>query len=91
MRHAVRGYERAVSAAIQLEDQEFPKKCGHTPGRRVVAAEDMVRSIAVAAEARANSEFLIIARTDARSSLALAEAIRRARAYAKAGVQMAVR
>jgi 2-methylisocitrate lyase-like PEP mutase family enzyme len=88
VRHAVRGYERAGAAAIQLEDQEFPKKCGHTPGRRVVAAEDMIRRIAVAAEARTSSDFLIIARTDARSSLGLAEAIGRARAYAKAGADV---
>ena len=88
VRHAVRGYERAGAAAIQLEDQEFPKKCGHTPGRRVVAAEDMVRRIAVAAEARTSPDFLIIARTDARTSLGLAEAIRRARAYAEAGADM---
>lgn len=88
VRHAVRGYERAGAAAIQLEDQEFPKKCGHTPGRRVVSAEDMVRRIAVAAEARTSPDFLIIARTDARASLGLAEAIRRARAYAEAGADM---
>ncbi len=88
VRHAVRGYERAGAAAIQLEDQEFPKKCGHTPGRRVVSAEDMVRRIAVAAEARTSPDFLIIARTDARTSLGLAEAIRRARAYAEAGADI---
>ena len=88
VRHTVRGYERAGAAAIQLEDQEFPKKCGHTPGRRVVSAEDMVRKIAVAAEARTSPDFLIIARTDARGSLGLAEAIRRARAYAEAGADM---
>ena len=88
VRHAVRGYERAGAAAIQLEDQEFPKKCGHTPGRRVVSADDMVRKIAVAAEARTSPDFLIIARTDARGSLGLAEAIRRARAYAEAGADM---
>ena len=88
VRHAVRGYERAGAAAIQLEDQEFPKKCGHTPGRRVVSADDMVRKIAVSAEARTSPDFLIIARTDARGSLGLAEAIRRARAYAEAGADM---
>ncbi len=88
VRHTVRGYERAGAAAIQLEDQEFPKKCGHTPGRRVVPAEDMVRKIAVAAEARSSPDFLIIARTDARGSLGLAEAIKRARAYAKAGADL---
>ena len=88
VRHAVRGYERAGAAAIQLEDQEFPKKCGHTPGRRVVSADDMVRKIAVAAEARTSPDFLIVARTDARGSLGLAEAIGRARVYAKAGADM---
>jgi 2,3-dimethylmalate lyase len=88
VRHAVRGYERAGAAAIQLEDQEFPKKCGHTTGRRVIAADDMVRKIAVAAEARTNPDFLVIARTDARTSLGLNEAIRRARAYAEAGADM---
>ena len=88
VRHAVRGYERAGAAAIQLEDQEFPKKCGHTPGRRVIPADDMARKIAVAAEARMSPDFLIIARTDARTSLGLDEAIRRARAYAEAGADM---
>ena len=88
VRHAVRGYERAGAAAIQLEDQEFPKKCGHTPDRRVVAADEMVRKIAVAVEARTSPDFLIIARTDARTSLGLMEAIRRARAYTEAGADM---
>ena len=88
VRHTVQGYERAGAAAIQLEDQEFPKKCGHTPDRRVIPAGDMVRKIKVAVEARTNADFLVIARTDARSSLGLGEAIRRARAYAEAGADM---
>jgi 2-methylisocitrate lyase-like PEP mutase family enzyme len=88
VRHAVRGYERAGAAAIQLEDQEFPKKCGHTPDRRVIPADEMVRKIAVAAEARTSQDFLIIARTDARTSKGLSGAIRRARAYAEAGADM---
>jgi 2-methylisocitrate lyase-like PEP mutase family enzyme len=88
VRHTVQGYERAGAAAIQLEDQEFPKKCGHTPDRRVIAAEDMARKIAVAVEARASADFLVIARTDARTSLGLAEAIRRARLYAGAGADI---
>jgi 2-methylisocitrate lyase-like PEP mutase family enzyme len=88
VRHAVRGYERAGAAAIQLEDQEFPKKCGHTPDRRVIPADEMVRKIAVAVEARTSPDFLVIARTDARTSLGLAEAIRRARLYAKAGADL---
>jgi 2,3-dimethylmalate lyase len=88
VRHTVQGYERAGAAAIQLEDQEFPKKCGHTPDRRVIPAHDMVRKIAVAVEARTSPDFLIVARTDARTSMGLMEAIRRARAYAEAGADM---
>jgi len=88
VRHTVRGYEEAGAAAIQLEDQEFPKKCGHTPNRRVIPADDMVRKIRVAAESRASRDFLIIARTDARTAHGLDEALRRAEAYAKAGADI---
>lgn len=88
MRHTVRGYEAAGAAAIQLEDQEFPKKCGHTPGRRVIPMEDMAQKIRVAVESRASKDFLIIARTDARTTLGLDEALRRAEAYAKAGADI---
>ena len=86
--HTVRGYEQAGAAGIQLEDQEFPKKCGHTPGRRVIALEDMVRKIRVAAESRSDGNFQIVARTDARTSLGLDEALRRGEAYAKAGADV---
>ncbi len=86
--HTVQGYEKAGASAIQLEDQEFPKKCGHTPGRRVIPTEDMVRKIRVAAEARESKDFLIIARTDSRTTLGLDEALRRAEAYAKAGADI---
>ena len=88
VRHTVRGYEEAGAAAIQLEDQEFPKKCGHTPGRRVIPMEDMVKKIRVAVESRTSRDFLIIARTDARTALGLDEALRRADAYASAGADM---
>jgi 2-methylisocitrate lyase-like PEP mutase family enzyme len=88
VRHTVRGYEEAGASAIQLEDQEFPKKCGHTPGRRVIPAADMVKKIRVAAESRSSRDFLIIARTDARTSLGLDEALRRADAYANAGADV---
>ncbi len=88
VRHTVRGYEAAGVAAIQIEDQEFPKKCGHTQGRRVIPTGDMVKKIEVAVEARETSDFLIIARTDARSSLGLDEALRRCEAYAKAGADV---
>jgi 2-methylisocitrate lyase-like PEP mutase family enzyme len=86
--HTVRGYEAAGAAAIQLEDQEFPKKCGHTPGRRVVPMADMVRKIRVACDARSRADFKIIARTDARSTLGLDEALRRGEAYARAGADI---
>jgi len=88
VQHTVRGYEAAGAAALQLEDQEFPKKCGHTPGRRVVPMADMVQKIKVAADARRSSDFLIIARTDALSSLGIDEALRRAEAYANAGADV---
>lgn len=86
--HAVRGYERAGAAAIQIEDQEFPKKCGHTPGRRVIPLEDMVKKIRVAVAARTSPDFLIIARTDARTTLGLDEALRRGEAYSRAGADI---
>ncbi len=85
---AVRGYEAAGAAAIQIEDQEYPKKCGHTPGRRVIPIEDAARKIKVAAEARSSKDFLIIARTDARTTLGLDEALRRGEAFAKAGADI---
>lgn len=88
VRHTIQGYEKAGAAGIQLEDQEFPKKCGHTPGRRVIPLADMVKKIEVAVEARASRDFVIIARTDARSSLGLDEALRRAEAYLKAGADV---
>lgn len=86
--HTVRGYEAAGVAAIQLEDQEFPKKCGHTPFKRVVPLETMVNKIKVAIEARSNPDMLIIARTDARQSEGFDGAMRRAVAYAQAGADI---
>jgi 2,3-dimethylmalate lyase len=88
VRHTVQGYEAAGAAAIQLEDQEFPKKCGHTPGRKVIPMQDMVKKIRVAVDARTNRNFLIIARTDARTEHGLDEALRRAEAYARAGADI---
>jgi 2-methylisocitrate lyase-like PEP mutase family enzyme len=88
VRHTVMGYEAGGVTAIQLEDQEVPKKCGHTPGRRVIAAEEMALKIEVAAEARKSDDFLIIARTDARTTLGLDEAIRRGKLYRKAGADV---
>jgi 2-methylisocitrate lyase-like PEP mutase family enzyme len=83
--HTVRGYEKAGVAMIQLEDQQNPKKCGHTPNRPVVSLEEMVNKIRVASDARSSADFLILARTDAIASAGLDEALRRAEAYVKAG------
>jgi 2-methylisocitrate lyase-like PEP mutase family enzyme len=88
VQHTVRGYEQAGAVAIQLEDQEFPKKCGHMLGRRVVPAEDMVAKIRVAVDSRSDASFKIIARTDARTTLGLDEALRRAEAYLAAGADL---
>ncbi len=86
--HTVRGYEEAGVAAIQLEDQEFPKKCGHTPFKRLIPLADMSEKIRVACDARRNPETLIIARTDARQSEGLDGALARADAYRAAGADI---
>src|SRR5687768_12042265 len=88
VQHTVRGYEAAGAVAIQLEDQEFPKKCGHMLGRRVVPVEDMVAKIRVALDSRSDPDFKVIARTDARTTLGLDEALRRAEAYLEAGADI---
>jgi len=87
--HTVRGYERAGVTAIQLEDQVFPKKCGHTPYKRCVPVSEMVDKIQVAAETRQDKEnFLIIARTDARAADGVDAALRRLEAYDQAGADI---
>jgi 2-methylisocitrate lyase-like PEP mutase family enzyme len=86
--HTVRGYERAGACAIQLEDQVSPKKCGHTPNRKVIPVEDMVSKIKVALNARGSEDFLVIARTDSRTGLGIEEAIRRGQAFADAGADI---
>lgn len=88
IRQTVRGYEAAGVQAIQIEDQEMPKKCGHTPNRRVVPLKDMLRRIEVAVDSRRRDDTLIIARTDARTGLGLDEAIKRGQAFAKAGADV---
>jgi 2-methylisocitrate lyase-like PEP mutase family enzyme len=86
--HTVRGYERAGISAIQIEDQEFPKKCGHTPYRRVISMDDMVAKVRVAVDARVDPDFLIVARTDARTGNGFADALGRGQAYAAAGADI---
>ncbi len=85
VRRTVRELERAGAAGMTLEDQVFPKRCGHFEGKEVIGRDEMVGKIAAALEARRSAEFVIIARTDARAVLGLEEAIARAKAYAEAG------
>jgi 2-methylisocitrate lyase-like PEP mutase family enzyme len=82
----VRAYERAGAAAIQLEDQAFPKRCGHLPGKELVATDAYLNTLGAALDTRTDA--LIIARTDARSVLGLSAAIERGIAYAEAGADI---
>ena len=87
--HTVRGYERAGATAIQMEDQEFPKKCGHTPFKRVIPATEMAQKIKVASAARAKpEETLIIARTDAKAMEGFDKAVERGQIYRDAGADV---
>jgi 2-methylisocitrate lyase-like PEP mutase family enzyme len=82
---AVREFEAAGASAIQIEDQLSPKKCGHEPGRILIAAEDMVARVRAACAARRSTRTLIVARCDARTTHGLDEALRRGKLYAEAG------
>jgi carboxyvinyl-carboxyphosphonate phosphorylmutase len=84
----VEEYEAAGVAAIQLEDQVAPKRCGHMLGRKVISMNEMVGKIEAAKAARKDEDFLIIARTDARTVLGIDEAIKRAKAYEAAGADI---
>ena len=88
IRHTIRGYEDSGVQAIQLEDQESPKKCGHTPNRRVVSRSEATRKIEVAVASRRSKDFLVIARTDARTAMGVDEAIHRGKDFAKAGADI---
>jgi carboxyvinyl-carboxyphosphonate phosphorylmutase len=81
-------YEKAGVAAIQLEDQVAPKRCGHMMGREVVPMAEMVGKIEAAKAARQDEDFLIIARTDARTNLGFEEALKRVKAYEEAGADI---
>ena len=84
----VKDLERAGVSAIQIEDQAWPKKCGHEPGRRVVDIDEMVGRIKAAVDARDDDQLAIIARTDARTSLGIDVAIERALRYQEAGADV---
>jgi 2-methylisocitrate lyase-like PEP mutase family enzyme len=84
----VRAYEDAGAAAIQLEDQVFPKRCGHLPDKQVVDVAAFVQTLTAALDARSDNGMLVVARTDARAPLGLDAAIERANQYAQAGADI---
>ena len=86
--HTVRELEAAGAAAIQFEDQVFPKRCGHMEGKKVIPAAEMVVKLRAALDARRNPETVIIARSDATAVTGLDDAIRRSRLYAEAGADV---
>jgi 2-methylisocitrate lyase-like PEP mutase family enzyme len=85
MRRTVRVLERAGAAGIQIEDQVFPKKCGHFSGKAVIPLAEMVQRIKAAVDSRNDQDFQVVARTDARAIEGLEAAIARAHAFIEAG------
>jgi len=88
VRRTVSEFEAAGVAALFIEDQVTPKRCGHFAGKQVLSAGDMVQKIKAAVDARVDGELLLIARTDARATAGLQEAIRRCELFAEAGAEM---
>lgn len=88
MYRTVQVLERAGAAALQIEDQVFPKKCGHFAGKAVIPADEMVQKIRAAVDARTDENLQIIARTDARAIEGIDAAIERAQAYREAGADI---
>jgi 2-methylisocitrate lyase-like PEP mutase family enzyme len=88
VRRTVQMLERRGANAIQLEDQQFPKRCGHFAGKEVISAVEMVAKLHAALDARGNDALLIIARTDARQMLGLEAALERAELYHEAGADV---
>ncbi|MGP1615137.1 MAG: isocitrate lyase/PEP mutase family protein [Pollutimonas bauzanensis] len=86
--HTVRAFERAGAAGLMLEDQVWPKRCGHMRGKEVIPLEEMVEKIHAACEARADKDFVIKSRTDTLATDGVDEVIRRLNAYAEAGADL---
>jgi 2-methylisocitrate lyase-like PEP mutase family enzyme len=84
----VRAYERAGLAGLHIEDQEMPKRCGHFDSKRVIDLDEMTGKIKAALDARVDADFVIIARTDARTALGLEQAMERAYAFEQAGADV---
>lgn len=88
VQRTVRLYEKAGVACVQLEDQVSPKKCGHMMGRELITMQEMVGKIHAAVDARENEDFMIMARTDARTEFGIEAAIERGKAYQEAGADL---
>jgi 2-methylisocitrate lyase-like PEP mutase family enzyme len=88
VRRTVRAYERAGVAAIHIEDQQWPKRCGHFSGKTLIPAQEMASKIKAAVDARHDPDFLIIARTDAYSVEGFERAMARAKSYEEAGADV---
>lgn len=88
VRRTIQAYEQAGVSALHIEDQEFPKQCGHFEDKAVISLDDMRQKIIAARDARNDSAFTIVARTDARAVEGMDEAIDRANAYADAGADV---
>jgi len=88
VQRTVRLYEKAGVACVQLEDQVSPKKCGHMMGRELITMQEMVGKIHAAVDARENEDFMIMARTDARTEFGIEAAIERGKAYEEAGADL---
>jgi 2-methylisocitrate lyase-like PEP mutase family enzyme len=85
---AIQAYEQAGAACIMIEDQMWPKRCGHIKGKQVISAEGMVKKIEAAVAARKDPDLCIMARTDAAGVLGIEEAVRRGNLYAEAGADV---
>ena len=88
VRRTIREYERAGVAGLHIEDQVWPKKCGHMEGKQVIPMEEMVQKVRAAVDARQDPDFVIIARTDANAVTGFEDALRRGRAYREAGADV---
>jgi 2,3-dimethylmalate lyase len=88
VRRTIQGYERAGVAAVHLEDQVIPKRCGHLAGKQLVPVEEMTAKIRAAADARTDRDFVLIARTDAIAVEGFDAALERAARYGEAGADV---
>ena len=88
VRRTIHEYERAGVAGLHIEDQVWPKKCGHMEGKQVIPMDEMIQKVRAAVDARQDPDFVIIARTDANAVHGLEDAIRRGKAYHEAGADV---